>query len=209
MNNLRSSFSSVQPSVSLSQAGPTSGQPVNSDQSTGVNVGDALAIADQVLTDIETRTPSQGGSASVLPQVLPTVVQQSTDTLNPSYAGPSAKETLEGTTSPDVKAIDAGAGVQYVEQERNPEIPVEVESFIQKIDDNQDQLPTEIVIADGTVPVPQPHFPTHKVVVLPITPEIEAVGDKKDPSWSVKWLVEWSQKIMKMFTGHVIYRQDN
>jgi hypothetical protein len=185
---------------------------------------EALAIADQVLSEVEANaltTPSAfvpsnpqttapvepSTEPSVLPQVVPTVVQSATDTLNPAYAGSTAKEALEGATSPDTQAVDAGAAIQYVEYEPNPEIPVEVESFIQKIDDHQDQLPTEIVIADTVMPVPQPNFPTHKVVVLPITPEVEAAGEKKNTSWSVRWLVEWSQKIMKMFTGDVIYRQ--
>lgn len=221
MNHLRSSFSHSQPSGTGTVG---IGSPVGT-QSASLAVTDALEIADQVLTEVEAhaklaqsqspRTNSApvaplpaAPTLSVLPQVLPAVVQHNTDTLNPAYAGPTAKETLEASSAPDVQSVDAAAGVQYVEQEHHPEIPVEVENFIQKVDDHQAQLPTEIVIADGVMPVPQPHFPTHKVVVLPITPEVEAVGDKKDPSWSVKWLVEWSQKVMKMFTGQVIYRQN-
>lgn len=200
MNQLRSSFSSTTPS-------PATGSD---------DLNDALTVADQALASVEATTPVPQAAeatqppeaASVLPQVIPAVVQQSTDTLNPAYAGPTAKESLEGVGSIDTQAPDASGGVQYVEQEHHAEIPVEVESFLQQVDDHHAQLPTEIVIADGTMPVPQPNFPTHKVVVLPITPQIEEVGEKKNPSWSVKWLVEWSHKIMKMFTGDVIYRQN-
>jgi hypothetical protein len=201
LSQLRSSFSSTNPAT-------TTGSDT---------LNDALTVADQVLTSVESTaqasqpvaTAVPTNDASVLPQVIPTVVQQTTDTLNPAYAGPTAKESLEGIgSSLDIQAPDASGGVQYVEQEHHAEIPVEVESFLQQVDDHQAQLPTEIVIADGTMPVPQPNFPTHKVVVLPITPQVEEMGEKKNPSWSVKWLVEWSHKIMKMFTGDVIYRQN-
>jgi len=51
-----------------------------------------------------------------------------------------------------------------------------------------------------------PQAPALKpVIILPITPEVEAVGAKKGPQWSVRWLVEWSRRLMKMFSGKILY----
>ncbi len=133
--------------------------------------------------------------------------QPVSDTLNPPNAFGFAKEKVESTSSPDIVSPDSGAGVQYVEQEKNPEIPVEVESFLQHAEDHANQTPQEIVIADGSQPQSTKHLPKKPVFVLPITEEIEKEGEKKNPKYSIRWLVEWSHKVIKMFAGKVIYRE--
>jgi hypothetical protein len=45
------------------------------------------------------------------------------------------------------------------------------------------------------------------VIVLPITPATEDAGERKNPKWSIRWLVEWSRKLMKAFSGKIIYRE--
>jgi hypothetical protein len=47
------------------------------------------------------------------------------------------------------------------------------------------------------------------VVVLPITEEVEEAGKKKNPNFSIRWLVEWSQRIIKMFAGKVVYKRES
>lgn len=67
--------------------------------------------------------------------------------------------------------------------------------------------PPEVVIADGSQTQPaERNYPAQPVVVLPITPAEEKTGERKNPKFSVRWLVEWSRKLMKMFTGKVVYR---
>lgn len=143
-----------------------------------------------------------------LAQVLPNAILSATNTLNPATPTVTAKEA-EGLKSPDKSnQAEAGTGVQAVEVEKNPELPPEVEGFINKVEQQADQLPKEIVIADAIKNLPQHHpLPKQPVVVLPITPEIEKTGATKSPKFSVRWLVEWSRRIMKMFVGKVIYRQ--
>ncbi len=114
------------------------------------------------------------------------------------------KESLEGSsTSPEL----AGS-LQYVEHEKSPEVPAEVEKYIKKVEDNKVRAPEEIVVADqgGAVRDGQKYM-SEPVVIIPITPEIEVQGQKKPPKFSVRWLVEWSHKIVKMFSGRAIYRQ--
>ena len=148
-------------------------------------------------------------------QVVPQVIQQTAqstqtpiDTLNPAYAsGTTSKEAPSGITLERPAFDQAGGGIQHVEQEKNVEISPEVESFITKVAEHTDQLPQEIVIADQTSPVPTTKYLATPVIILPITPEIEKAGAKKAPQFSVRWLVEWSRKLMKAFAGRVIYRE--
>ena len=133
----------------------------------------------------------------------PSVSEPSTQ--SPPQVGASMKERHASSVAP----VEAGANVQWVEYEKSPEIPPEVESYLTKVEDNQDQLPQEIVIADGTTQVNPTQFPAPPLIVLPITHEIEEAGKKKNPTWSIRWLVEWSRKIMKLFAGRAVYRQEN
>ncbi len=142
------------------------------------------------------------------PQAVTTVLKQTEEKqLNPTTMVSSAKERLEVGNSLDSTVIDASGGVQAVEVEKNPEIPVEVESFLHRVEDHTEQAPQEIVIADGTIETTQANYPSMPVVVLPITKKEERQGRRKSPKNSFRWLVEWSHKIIKLFAGKVIYRQ--
>ncbi|MBU1967256.1 hypothetical protein KKH50_03130 [Patescibacteria group bacterium] len=215
-NRLRSSFSSSsQPSL-----GAVVPQPIISTQ-------DKLSVLDQILTEIEQgmdvsqsippiqsvpSIPSTSGmlaQSGVLAQVVPQAALQATDTLNPAQSSPALKE-VEASISPDIGPVEAGVGLQQVEYEPSAELPVEVESYLQKVKQHQEQIPGEIVIADGTTVISTAHQPAQKpVIVLPITQKEEQEGQKKPLHWSFRWLVEWSKKIMKMFTGEIIYRQES
>ncbi len=182
--------------------------------------GQKLDILSAVLDQIEAEKPAVAQSvppqpvASPTPSVQPTVLDQAlpiavaagANTLNP-IGMPSRPVAKERAVSSDQHATELAAGVQYVEQEPSPEIPVEVESFIQRVTDHTETSPHEVVIADGTTEQPKAAYPTRPVVVLPITEAIEDEGQKKSAKFSIRWLVEWSHKIIKMFAGKVIYRQ--
>lgn len=140
-------------------------------------------------------------------QAVLAAAQALPDTLNPPNPAPaSAKETFERPAAPDAASIDVGGAVQQVEVERNPELPVEVEGFLQRVQDFSAQPPQEVVIADGTNEQATTNYPARPVIVLPITEEEEKKGKRKNPRNSIRWLVEWSHKVIKMFAGKVIYR---
>lgn len=120
---------------------------------------------------------------------------------NPTAVGP--KEAGVAIISPEQPSSGA------VEIEPQKELSPEVESFIEKVEDQQDQLPQEIVIADGNMTLSPVQYPAQPVIVLPITQDIEKMGENKAPKFSVRWLVEWSHKIVKIFAGKVIYKQVN
>lgn len=205
-NRLRSSFSSSSQlglgGVSLTSTTP----PISVTPTThATSTQDQLEILDKVLTEVEQIVvPSTG----VFAQAIPQATLQATDTLNPSQPATTIKE-VESSISPDISPIEAGAGLQQVEYELSAELPIEVESYLQKVDQRQEQIPQEIVIADGSTMVSTTHQPAQKpVIVLPITQKEEQEGQKKPLHWSFRWLAQWSQKIMKMFSSRVIYRQE-
>ena len=155
---------------------------------------------------------SDGGSVlGVVEEVLDEVEQrpaQSTKILNPPAA--AVTTTFKETTqpgAPDQAIVDTIPGVQVVEQEVSPEIPVEVESFIEKAE-TSGHLPQEITIAgDQITTTPVQKVAKQPVIVLPISEEIEKKGARKGIKFSLRWLVEWSRKIMKMFVGRVVYKE--
>jgi hypothetical protein len=147
-------------------------------------------------------------SVDALAQMVPQVALQSTDTLNPQKPTGSTFKEVAPAASIDAVVPDAMGSVQYVEQEPSPELSPEVESFLERVENQVQEHPQEIVIADGSTNVSTTtHHPSQPVIVLPITPEIEHAGKSKSPHWSIRWLVEWSQRIIKAFSGQVIYRQ--
>lgn len=138
-------------------------------------------------------------------------VEATTDTLNVPYAGSStAKEVAPGSIQVTVEnpVVDAAGGVQYVETDKAHELemPPEVEGFLKTVENHHDQVPQEIVIANPQTGESLPRVMAQPVVVLPITAKLEKEGKWKRPTYSVRWLIEWSWKVMKMFSGKVIYR---
>ncbi len=141
-------------------------------------------------------------------QAIPQVVQQNTDTLNPANATSSVnKEASVPSITLERPAVEEVGGLQQVEQEKSAELSPEVEGFISEVGDHPDQLPQEVVIADKQVMAPTTKYLAQPVVILPITPEEEKIGVKKPAQFSIRWLVEWSRKMMKVFAGKVVYRE--
>ena len=162
-----------------------------------------LDLLDEVLTQTETAEPeklitevnSDEGSGAVKPETI-------------KYSTSGGKESLGAISKIDSSAVEAGGNAQMVEYEPNPELSPEVEGYINRVDQNIDQAPNEIVIADASMPMPSNHqLPSQPVLVLPITVGLEKEGATQSPKFSIRWLVEWSRKIIKTFVGKVIYRQ--
>lgn len=164
---------------------------------------------DQVKTngDLDTFGEILDEIGMVAPQAVATAINESTDTLNPTNPTRSAKEKFASSGSIDSAPIDAGGGVTLVEHEKMPEIPVEVESFLHRVEEHQDQAPQEIVIADGTAETSKANYPSTPVVVLPITQDEDKEGQTKSLKFSFRWLVEWSHKVIKLFAGKAIFKE--
>jgi hypothetical protein len=142
---------------------------------------------------------------------VPTAVEEvaQVQDLNPEYpVGGSAKEVSPIHVTVEHPAVDLAPGVQYVETEKSHELPPEVEGFLQTVEDHQDQIPQEIVLANPQTGQALPRVMAQPVVILPMTQKIEDAGKSKSTTYSVRWLIEWSWKMMKVFSGKVIYREE-
>lgn len=155
------------------------------------------------------QSADQRPMATVLPQALPTAVlqQQPDDTLNPAQPTPSTIKEQGPAFNVD-QSMELPVGVQSIEELRTPEIPVEVEKFIQEVKDDEQSVPQEVVIADQTqLTQPAPTL-AKPVIVLPMS-EQEFRQSKKEPvSSSKRWLGEWIDKITKIFMGEVVFREN-
>lgn len=140
----------------------------------------------------------------VLAQALPLAVSSYQDPLQVGIGG--KKESMGGTQS--VNSAELPGGIQYAEVEHAAELPPEVENYIEQVIDHAQTQPETVVVAEATPqPAPSATTPQRVVKVLPLTKIQEEIGLKKSPKFSVRWLVEFSHKIAKMFFGGVIYRQ--
>lgn len=191
--------------VSQQQSQPIQEQTIAEDQQ--------LETLSKVIDQVEAeRDSSEMGAVA---QAVPQVVQNIPDPLNPPNPTPvgiTKKETYVAGPGISAEASAATAeypgGIQSVEQEKSPEISPEVESFLQQAKEQQNQLPQEIVVADNQDVSAVTHHPKTPVVVLPITQEEQKEGKRKSTKMSIRWLVEWSIKLMKKFSGKIIYREE-
>ena len=185
------------------------------DQPGRISISEQLELLDQIISEVEAKKQaSQVNSSSsilspqssgVVAQAMPQAMDQAVQTQTAQVASvrSGVKESAQG-----LQVFESIPGAQ-VEYENSAEIAPEVAEFVKEVEAH-DQLPQEIAISGDSISLSQPVKTARKaVVVLPITPEIEAVGIKKSPKHSVRWLVEFAQKIMKMFTGEVVYREVN
>ncbi len=166
---------------------------------------EALDLLEQIIDEVEQeRQPAIVQSNDQIFSDQSPLVKPGVDlpTLDQSPVSSTRKE-IEGASQ---QSIEQGANVQVVEVEKSPELSLEVEKYLQEVHDDKDQAPKEIAIADEIANLPtQNQFVSEPVIVVPITPEIEKRGKRKSPKFSIRWLVEWSQKIIKMFAGKVVY----
>lgn len=162
-----------------------------------------LDLSNDVKLDIFENVLDEVGDQLVSDQTIATALlaEDSIKATQPLSVSRS-KEKIDGGVTP---IIEAG-GITYVEHEPQPEIPLEVESFLKRVDDSADKINQEIVLADANLATQNQKHPTQPVIVVPITPEIEKQAKYKSPKFSIVWLVEWSRKIIKKFLGQVIYR---
>jgi hypothetical protein len=176
----------------------------------GVPVEPTLAMPTSPITPPDSYadpvpTDDLGPMAAALPTA---VAAQAQAQLNPVTTGASAAKERLQVAGAVAEQPDLGGGVTTIEQELTPEISPEVSAYLQKVENHVELQPQEVVIANQ-VPQVLPAKPLPKpVIVLPITPEEEAEARGKNTAWSVSWLVEWSHKIIKMFAGKVVYRQE-
>ena len=168
--------------------------------------GPALDVLEEVLTEVEQRkraNQQQPVSESTIPgsmaQAMPQLVVQAANTINPVVSTTTFKESAQ-PGSLEQGLVDGMPGAQVIEHEVSPEIPVEVESYIERVEETG-HLPQQITLAGDQIELtPMQPAPKQTVVVLPITPQDEKEGARKSPRFSLRWLP------VKLFIGRVNVR---
>ncbi len=113
-----------------------------------------------------------------------------------------------GPASMGVSSVEAGKLKQTIESHpSHPETTPEVEAYLEHVEKHKEQLPDKIVIAqkEETAVEDSDHLPEDSIV-LPISKKDAQKAKKKDPSFSIRWLYEWSCKIAKKFKDRIFYR---
>lgn len=165
-----------------------------------------VSAGGQMSQNMVANTNRPGAMPQVFSQVLSDQVDQLAQSQQAVQQGFSSGKEQAPNTSSEM-GYDVYTG-QPVEIEHGAEISPEVEKFIEEIQDHDGQVPQEIVVADQTVTQPTGKYVAKPVIVLPMTESELIAGKKASPLMSKRWLAEWVEKIMKMFEGSVVYREE-
>lgn len=163
----------------------------------------ALDILDEVVTQV---LDNRDQDVDVISQAWPQVVDQATDTLN--VPGLGSAQRKEAATVSQVQVVETAQAAQQVEIEpvREQELQPEISAFVQKVEEHSQGVQHIAVDQAGQVQLqPDPGQVARPVIILPISDEEDRIGSKASPLKSIRWLVEWSHKVMKMFSGQVVY----
>lgn len=179
-----------------------------------VSVPPVVPQDDVTVQQTDTSTPVQSvpiieeERPSVSSQIFTQALLNNDDSTTPPTYTPGGKE-LEASRTVEQESWELPGGMSSTEVEPTPEIPPEVEKYVQAIKDDVSKFPQEVVVAQDGVPTFQPNYVAKPVIVLPLTKQQVEQGLKASPNHSVRWLSEWAKKIWDMFKGEVVYKDDN
>jgi hypothetical protein len=180
-------------------------QPVINDQQ-------KLATFEAILSEMESekQQANQEAVQDLDPAMVPAPVAEAPQVQPPDPAVGYSTSGIRKEQAPGmgIATAELPGGMQYVESEPSPEISEEVESFLQKVEQDPSQLPQEIVIAAQEHAASVTRTLPQDVKVLPITQAQEIEGKKKNTTFSIKWLVTFSNKLAEMFKGKAVYRTE-
>jgi len=92
-----------------------------------------------------------------------------------------------------------------VVEKKEPELPPEVETHLEKIEKELHTIPT---VRDGWGKVlAQPPTPKKVKITLPITKQKYLAGFSQPVEDSIRWLVVWIKKLLGTFPGRVVFRE--
>ena len=168
----------------------------------------------------DTSSQASASQASLIPARFKEAVGQYAQ---PPEAVAQHQSQLESTT-----ALSAGEGVVSselsgveqvqtiigleapsagIELERSPEIPLEVESWVQEVEQHAHHAPKEVKVVDSFTAQMPAEEAKQSVVVLPVTRDVVKKGMSAKITESVHWLSAWCMRLIKKFHGMVAYRE--
>lgn len=124
------------------------------------------------------------------------------------------EQTVENTvaveTSPEqAEAVDQAESLNTAEiselSKELQEVSKETKEQREQAEIAQKQQEINNLVASASTPVAVSDKP---VVVLPITEKSKEEAKFKSTKYSVRWLWEWCQKVAKIFSGAVVYKEE-
>lgn len=202
---MMTSLQNTQSPVAQQYLSPTPNDQPQSDPSTVSDV--PITSPEPSVTETSASEISDQQKLALFENVLQEVENQPQQSEQPPQPVGASKERIEG--GQQVASQELPGGMQYVENEPNPEIPPEVENYLEYVQEKQQKMPQEIVEAAQQYQAENAsQVPTQPVKVLPISKEVAEEGKKKNTSFAVRWLVVFSNKISQLFAGKSVYRTD-
>jgi len=138
-------------------------------------------------------TPVSGRAKENLANLSPS--EQATENVAPVEAPLAQAEASENLNTPEINELS----------KELQEVSKETKEQREQAEIAQKQQEINNLVATASTPVAVSDKP---VVVLPITEKSKEEAKFKSTKYSVRWLLEWCQKVAKIFSGAVVYKEE-
>ena len=168
------------------------------------------SVIDQVLPQAVENTFVEAEEAETASQVAQAVGSRQKETIK----NPVAVETPVVEDSVSSESVSASETAPQAEQASNPEIAElsqEIKEIGQETKEQREQAEIQkqqAEINNLATAAKQTPVAVDPVVVLPVTENTMQEGQRKGTKFSLRWLTEWAEKISKMFSGAVLYKEE-
>lgn len=170
-----------------------------------------LELLDQLVgqTILNRANPNSGNQGQSAQDQLTQVSSRAKEAQNNLSSIDAAEPTKIAETAPMAETAsseEVAANPELAELSKElQEVSKETKEQRDQAEIKQKQQEISNLAATASAPVVVSDKP---VVVLPITAKSKEEAKFKSTKYSVKWLVEWCEKIAKVFSGAVVYKEE-
>lgn len=101
---------------------------------------------------------------------------------------------------------DDGEKYPVIDAEPNPEVAKEIQSYIKKVE--KEQFLAQPITDNYGQPLVSPPAPQQPKIVLPITQNQYLAGFKQKVTESIRWLVTWCGRLVKILGNRADFRKN-
>lgn len=101
---------------------------------------------------------------------------------------------------------DDGEKHPVIDAEPNPEVAKEIQSYLEKVE--KEQFLAQPITDNYGQPLVSPPAPQQPKIVLPITQNQYLAGFKQKVTESIRWLVAWCGRLIKILDNRASFRKN-
>jgi hypothetical protein len=133
------------------------------------------------------------------------------DVLSTPIPGETVTSTSEQPTANTETAQPEQASNQPAEYENSQvELEPTIEKLQAEVEQHKMKAPENVVVRQDTPQQPLPKTVAQPIIILPLTEESMKKGKKKSPTESIRWLVAWANRQLRLFKNIlVVYRKSS